>query len=77
MTARTLTARSVKTMLTRRGIDSSTLVLTELADSGSVRIDGPEAARKAATSALVLNYDNPVRDMWTAPYVDHDILTRR
>lgn len=76
MSARRLTARGVKTMLARRGVDYSALELTETVNDFEVRIDGPRDARKAATQALVLDIDGPP-GMSLAPYPDHDFLIRR
>jgi len=75
--SRTLTARGVRTMLARRGVDHSTLTVTETVNANEVRIEGPKEARRAATHALVLNYENTAPGMSVAPYPEHDFLIRR
>jgi hypothetical protein len=80
---RQLTARGVKTMLTRAGVDYSGLqivddptVWTDL-ETGrqgtSVIISGPEAARWAAHTALFWGHGLSSN----APYPDHDRWVRR
>lgn len=75
-----LTARGVRTMLARSGVDLSALTITDDrtvwygietgAPSTSVRIEGPKEARDAATSALW------TRGLWQAPYSDRDEWSR-
>lgn len=77
MTTQTLTPRAVRTMLTRRGIDHSALTITATVNAHEVRVDGPKGARRAATQALVFDWEKPVSGMSVAPYPDHDFLVRR
>lgn len=72
-----LTPRGVRTMLTRRGVDHSELTITATVNAHEVLIEGPKPARRAATKALALGYENTIPGMWTAPYSDHDLLIRR
>lgn len=77
-----LTARGVKTMLTRAGVDYSALTITDDPDvwvdietgigSTSVRIEGPEDARRQATDALFWG-----RGLGHAPYPEYDSWSRR
>jgi hypothetical protein len=78
---RPLTARGVKAMLARSGIDCSRLTITDDPtvwrdlETGerttSVVIEGPEAARTAASRALL------DRGLSVAPYPDRDYWSRR
>ena len=77
MSARTLTARGVRTMLARRGVDHSSLTITETVNGNEVRVEGPYETRRAATYALVLNYEDTATGMSVAPFPEHDILIRR
>jgi hypothetical protein len=63
-----LTARGVKQILTRAGVDHTDLDITER--GGSVQITGPREARTAATHALW------ERQLWCAPYPDKDLWSR-
>lgn len=65
-----LTARGVRAMLTRSGVDHSQLDIT--ADlAGSVIVRGPQDARRQAWLAL---FD---RGLTVAPYPGYDIWSRR
>lgn len=78
--ARPLTARGVKTILTRAGIDQSTLTITDDPavwcdlETGervtSVKVTGPDDARSAVFHAL---FD---RGYAVAPYSDCDYWSR-
>jgi hypothetical protein len=81
MTAKALTARGVKTMLSRAGVDYSALTITDdpavWTDletgrrSTSVKIEGPKEAR---WQAQVVLFD---KGLSNAPYPDHDEWSRR
>ena len=82
MSARPLTARGVKTMLTRAGVDYSALTITEDPavwtdlETGrqgtSVKIEGPKEQREAAWDVLFY------RDgLGCAPYPEYDMWSRR
>jgi hypothetical protein len=76
-TTRTLTARGVRSMLARRGVDHSALVIAETVNGFEVRIEGPKEARREAVHALAFDWENAVPGMSVAPYPDHDFLCRR
>ncbi len=79
--ARQLTARGVKMMLARAGVDYSALTIRDDPTvwwdletgrtSANVVIEGPEDARTAAFLALL------GRGLSVAPYPDHDEWSRR
>lgn len=76
-----LTARGIKNMLTRAGIDYSGLTFTDDpavwtdvetgASSTSVKVEGPYALRRAVFWAL---FD---RGFSTSPYPEYDLWSRR
>ena len=82
MSARALTARGVKTILSRAGVDYSALTITHDPavwtdletgrQSTSVRIEGPQQARRAAWDVLFFS-----RDLACAPYPEYDMWSRR
>ena len=82
MSARPLTARGVKMMLARAGIDHSKLTITydpavwtDLetgAQSTSVKIEGPREQREAAWDVL---FYRP--GLSCAPYPEYDMWSRR
>lgn len=74
--SRPLTARGVRAILTRSGVDHSALTITDdpaewrdvmtgVAHT-SIRIEGPKEPRRDASHVL---FD---RGFWLAPYPDHD-----
>ena len=78
--ARNLTARGVKTMLTRAGVDHSALTIRdddtvrrdlETGAAAAVIIEGPREARTRAYHVL---FD---RGLSVAPHSDHDEWSRR
>jgi hypothetical protein len=78
--ARNLTARGVKTMLTRAGVDHSALTIRdddtvrrnlETGAAAAVIIEGPKEARTRAYHVL---FD---RGLSVAPHSDHDEWSRR
>jgi hypothetical protein len=81
VSARPLTARGVKMMLARAGVDYSALTVTEDPavwtdletgrQSTSVKIEGPEEARWQAALAL---YSHGLSN---APYPEYDMWSRR
>jgi hypothetical protein len=82
MSARPLTVRGVKTILSRAGVDYSALMITydprvwtDLetgCQSTSVKIAGPREAREAAWDALFYR-----GDLGCAPYPEYDMWSRR
>ena len=76
-----LGAREVEAILATAGVDCSELTITE--DPGvwvdvetgvastSVKVEGPDSARRAASGAL---WDS---ELSCAPYPDHDMWSRR
>jgi hypothetical protein len=66
---RNLTARGVKTILTRAGLDHSELSITDHGDS--VEVAGTRAERREVSNVL---YD---RGLWCAPYPDRDCWSAR
>lgn len=82
MTARPLTVRGVKTILTRAGVDYSALTIihdpaiwTDVEtgrSSTSIRIEGPKEAREAAWDALFYGHG-----LGCAPYTEYDMWSRR
>lgn len=82
MSARRLTARGVKAMLTRAGVDCSALTITEDPavwtdletgrQSTSVKIEGPKEQREAAWDVLFYG-----RGLGCAPYPEYDMWSRR
>lgn len=73
---RRLTARGVRTMLTRRGFDASSVTLTETVNDFEVRVDGPIELVREVTRLLVWELDAP-SGMSVAPYPTHAFLSRR
>ena len=66
-----LTARGVKTILTRAGVDQAELEVTDTGrNHHSVQITGPEEARAAAWSELMDH------GLACAPYPDRDLYSR-
>lgn len=86
MSTRQLTARGVKMMLTRSGVDTTGLTITEQQQTvrtvdlhytgpwrrqNSVTVAGSKDARRPARDALA------DRGLWCAGYPDHDEWSRR
>lgn len=81
MTARPLTPRGVKAMLTREGVDYSALTITHDPEvwrdvetgvgSTSVKVEGPSPERRAARWALMEH------GLSVAPYPNVDYFSRR
>jgi hypothetical protein len=79
--AKQLTARGVKTILSREGVDYSALTITDDptvwtdietgASSTSVKIEGPREARSAAGAVLY------GRGFGNAPYTGYDMWSRQ
>jgi hypothetical protein len=81
MTPKPLTARGVKLILSRNGVNHSALTITDDpqmwtdldtgAKTASVKIEGPKELRRAATRAL---FDKGLSE---APYPEYDLWSRR